>query len=346
MTKPIFSLLFVVAICTVGIFIGCNNSCSKPDPNPSQPPSITEPEQPAVPEGGNGLSSRVFDNCLRIRTNGGSGSGSVIGETPTHYVVESNHHVTSKGTNNALDIFIGGKNVGSVKATTAQSWFSDGRARDVSEILIPKSALGGPLSVVEMAPPGYSAKLKPGMMIYTYGCQQGQWPRARCGHILEVNNGLIYYTPEAIPGDSGSAVYLYDAEARKEYCIGRTAWTTSDFKGKPAGMAMTSDRVRAIRRGEVADDESLPEGAKPIEPAPNAEAMESEAEEVFLRRWRAPRSWDPDAEETRPVGPIRNGLLAVRTGMTVRAGLGYAVMFLGLAVGGSVIFYVVTKLRG
>ncbi len=327
----IFAAL-VLSLCS----LGCQPK-STPDPDSNTPP-IAEPDKPEQ-LGGNGLSNRVFGNCLRVRTQSGTGSGSIIDETASHYVMESNHHVSSKGTPNQLDIFVGGKNVGSVRATTTQSWFRNGKAHDLSETLIPKSALGGPLPVVPTAPSGYTSRLKVGQPIYTYGCQQGQWPRARHGNIVGINNGLIYYEPESIPGDSGSGVYLYDPELG-ELCIGRTAWTTENFNGKPAGIAMSSDRVRAIRNGEVSFDQ-LPEGVTPIPPAP---AMESDdANEVFIRRWKS--NWDSD-EPSAGVrqGPLNLGMMR-QGGMTLRAGLGYAVMMIGLAVGVGVVLYVIHVLR-
>lgn len=333
--------LFLLSFLAIS-FTGCQPGKSDPK-SPSKPPIVSpaDPAAPAAPGklGGNGLSNRVFDNCIRVRTQGGSGSGSIVDETPSHYVMESNAHVTRKGTANQLDIFVGGKLVGVARATTNQSWYKNGSAHDVAEVLIPKSQLGGPLPVVKTAPPGYSSKLKPGQAIYTYGCQQGQWPRARHGNILSISNGVIYYEPPAIPGDSGSAVYVYDDELGEEIAIGRTAWTTENHTGrpggKPAGMAMTSDRVRAIRNGEVSFD-PLPPGAKEIEPAPNADPAETE---VLFQRWK-PREWTISPQSS---GPLRSGLR--QSGMNLRSGLGYGLTFIGLGLGVSVVIYVVRAMR-
>ena len=108
------------------------------------------------------------------------------------------------------------------------------------------------------------ADLKAGEKIFTVGCSDGRVPRARCGAILQISNGLIYYLPKSISGDSGSAVFKYSSQRDAWEVVGRTAWAMQ-VDGKWIGLAMTSDRVADIRAGRVAAGNfDLPEGAVPL----------------------------------------------------------------------------------
>lgn len=358
---------FISFISLIIFAISCSTGCRFTANQPTQPQPDKTPGVPAEPEldgpelyrGPTGLSNRVFNNCIRVRTRGGAGSASVIGETDDEYILETNHHVSSRGTDNQLDIFIDGFQVQTVKARTTQSWYHPKRSVDIAEIRIKKSELGGPLSVVSMAPPGYvEANLSAGSVIYTHGCSNARWPRARFGNIIEIRNGIIFYEPEAIPGDSGSAVYFWDP-VLGEIVIGRTAWTT-DRNGRKMGMAMTSDRVRAIRRGEVSEQDMLPADAEEIKPHPLDPSDWDAGREVLLRRWRATwedtdghnaandRSRDPN-DPNRQARPIRRlGLLDGLVnpgGMNLRVGVGFAAVIIGLGVGVSVVMFTMHVLR-
>jgi hypothetical protein len=77
------------------------------------------------------------------------------------------------------------------------------------------------------------------------------------GHIVRRTRGLIYYTPEALPGRSGSPLFNEDGSQ----VIGLVAWRTGDGHG----LAMNTTAVRSFLRGEVAEVESkLPDDAIPL----------------------------------------------------------------------------------
>lgn len=227
------------------------------------PPAQSQPKKLADFDG---LPQKVFDNTVRIRNREGTGSGSVIADLGDAYEIETNHHVAgAKGARNVIDIWSGGDLAHSVPRPTEQSWFENGKSKDVAILRIPKSVLRGKsLSVIPPAPPGYSKTLKKGDKVFMVGCSDGRWPRARCGNVLKVTNGLIYYDPKSIGGDSGSAVYHYDIESQKWYDVGRTAWAIMD-NNRWVGLAMTTDRVYAIREGRVSSGWKLPTGAKPLD---------------------------------------------------------------------------------
>lgn len=285
-TAPTSRLLVLAAIIGVALFLAGKHGCRPDRVPPVDPGSVVENEPPAPGESGeepgsspaddsplaaqpclDGLPQAVFDNALRIRNRSGSGSGNVVEDLGDEYEIETNHHVAGRrGTPNVIDIWIGGDLVASRPSATVQSWFRDGKSKDVAVLRVKKSDLGGPLPVIPTAPKGWVERVVAGDKVFTVGCQSGQTPRARCGNVVKHENGLIWYEPESIPGDSGSAVYMQDSETGAWYAVGRTAWAIQEpGSRKWLGLAMDSDRVRAIRAGEVSDGWELPAGAKPIE---------------------------------------------------------------------------------
>jgi hypothetical protein len=250
---------FLLVLSLAFLFAGCSKFTNGPTPDPVEPPV------PEVKDDFDGLSQDVFNTTVRIRNNTGTGSGSVISDLGESYEIETNHHVAGRGGSPlVVDIWYDGDLVGSYRSQSKRSWFEDGKSKDIAVIEIPKKDLSGPLAVVPTAPEGFAQKVKTGDKVYMIGCANGRWPRARCGNVLDHKNGLIWYEPESIGGDSGSGVYYFDKDSQKWLCVGRTAWAIQ-VNGKWQGLAMDSDRVRAIREGRVSEGWDLPEGAVPIE---------------------------------------------------------------------------------
>jgi len=226
-----------------------------------------------------GLSQDCFDTSVRIRSRNSIGSASAVRylkivdssvtqvESPlvaTHVEFETNRHVAGdRGDRHVVDVWYEGKLVSSVDCRTDDSWFQSGVSKDIATIIVSLESLGGAVPVVPSAPYG-EADIQVGEKIFTVGCSDGRVPRARCGSVLKVADGLIYYLPKSISGDSGSAVFKYSSQRDAWEVIGRTAWAMQ-VDGKWIGLAMTSDRVADIRAGRVsAGNFSLPEGAIPI----------------------------------------------------------------------------------
>ena len=237
-------------------------------------------EAPSVPVlEFDGLAQDCFDASVRIRSRNSIGSASAVRYLKnvdstvspvdsvldaTHVEFETNRHVAGdRGTRHVVDVWYEGELVSSVNCQTDDSWFESGISKDIATIVVSLETLGGAVPIVPTAPYG-EADLKAGEKIFTVGCSDGRVPRARCGSILQVSNGLVYYLPKSISGDSGSAVFKYSSERDAWEVVGRTAWAMQ-VDGKWIGLAMTSDRVADIRAGRVAAGNfDLPEGAVPL----------------------------------------------------------------------------------
>lgn len=223
-----------------------------------------------------GLAQDCFDASVRIRSRNSIGSASAVKYLKTvdstvstvdsvldatHVEFETNRHVAGdRGTRHVVDVWYEGKLVSSVNCQTDDSWFESGISKDIATIVVSLETLGGAVPIVPSAPYG-EADLQAGEKIFTVGCSDGRVPRARCGSILQVSDGLIYYLPKSISGDSGSAVFKYSSQRDAWEVVGRTAWAMQ-VDGRWIGLAMTSDRVADIRAGRVsAGNFDLPKGA-------------------------------------------------------------------------------------
>ena len=253
---------------SVFLFSGCTSS----DPDGAEATPIVAPDF-------DGLSQDCFDATVRIRSRNSTGSASAIKYLnekengfaivdsvlqATHVEFETNKHVAgTNGTPHVVDVWYEGELVASANCKTNKSWFESGVSKDIATIIVSLETLGGAMPIVSAAPYG-KVKLKEGEKIFTVGCSSGRVPRARCGSVVKQESGLIYYLPQSIAGDSGSAVFRYSREREQWETIGRTAWAIQIGK-QWMGLAMTADRVDDIRSGRVsANDFNLPDGAVPI----------------------------------------------------------------------------------
>jgi hypothetical protein len=340
----LFFCLLALAILAI-VLVGCNES--PPSASNQAPPNPTNPTQSDF----DGLSQSGFDSTIRIRNREGTGCGNCVDylvnignawestddlSKATHYEFETNRHVAlDRGADAILDIWSDGDLVSSIRTKTFQSWFAEAKSKDVAILRVPLADVAGPVPAIPLAP--YGHQLKEGDKVFTVGCSDGRWPRARCGNVLQVSNGLIYYDPESIPGDSGGPVFAWSQERQRWETVGRTAWRMEQKPGKWIGLAMTSDRVRDIRSGRVLSDENwklppgalpiadplaLPAGAIPVSQEAQSVLEEPVPEEVSRRRerWLFPKCPDGEinrgkvADSFRP-RPIRNGLRFVFSGI-------------------------------
>lgn len=240
------------------------------------------PEQgtdPVVENTFDGLAQECFDSTARVRSSGSIGTASAIRyltnstgdliETndplkATHVEYESNRHVMSdRGTKHVLDVYWEGDLVASQRCQTSESWFQSGVSKDIATTVIALADLQGVPPVVPYAPYD-SEPVKVGDKIFTIGCSDGRVPRARCGDVIRTEDGLIYYKPKSIPGDSGGAIYKFSPTRDRWEIVGRTAWAIKQGN-EWVGLAMDSNRVADIKSGRVSSKPNLlPEGAIPI----------------------------------------------------------------------------------
>tara|TARA_R110002012_G_scaffold20689_5_gene73129 strand:+ start:1655 stop:2938 length:1284 start_codon:yes stop_codon:yes gene_type:complete len=273
---PVFFCLKVATmirgLCVALVLILCFAGCTQDGSKVADEPPIVAPDF-------DGLSQDCFDATVRVRSKKSIGSASAIryllqeDDTrlqvdsilqATHIEFETNRHVAGdRGTSHVLDVWNNGKLVSSVKCKTDDSWFQSGVSKDIATIVVSLETLGGAMPVVENAPYGES-NVETGSKVFLVGCSDGRVPRARCGTVLKCDQGLIWYLPKSIGGDSGSAVFAYSREREKWEVVGRTAWAIKTDGGW-VGLAMTSDRIADIRSGRVAAGNfDLPIGAVPL----------------------------------------------------------------------------------
>lgn len=298
----------------------------------------TEPEQPEIVAiDFDGLSQDCFDASVRVRSKNSIGSASAIKYLllkdnkvsevdsvlqATHVEFETNRHVAGdRGTQHVIDVWYDGKLVSSVRCQTDDSWFQSGVSKDIATIVVPLETLGGAMPVVPDAPYG-EAGISSGSKIFTVGCSDGRTPRARCGEVLKVENGLVYYLPQSISGDSGSSVFAYSQAREKWEVVGRTAWAIKTERGW-VGLAMTSDRIADIRSGRVAaGNYELPEGAVPLGEAgdelPFGAVTCDEIKHVALEQSQEPEPLEVSQRSGRWRFPIRREDIRERSPKTER----------------------------
>ena len=230
----------------------------------TQPSALAE----VVDDLPDGLNLDNIDAVVRVRNRNGSGTGSVYGETETAYQIVTNYHVAGRSGNaNTVDVWNNGQLVKSIRTRVLKHFFARGANKDISLLEIPKSSLPGRLPVIKMAE-YHSESLRVGDRIWQIGCDAGNWTNAERGVVLAIKDGVVFYLPKSIPGNSGGPIYTADCSKQ----LGITTWVgpmTIDGKRYPAvGMAQTHDRFWDIVEGRVSMDLPLPNSAVPIPLSP------------------------------------------------------------------------------
>ena len=228
-----------------------------------------------------GLAQKCFDSTARIRSRKSIGTCSAIrylkkvdgdfvesSKRDAEFVeFESNYHVLGSDpkTEHCIDVFSEGDLVASEICHVNQSFFEPSKSKDIATTVVALKDLDGIPSVVPYAPYG-SNPIQAGDKLFSIGCSDGRDPRSRCGNIIKIDasNSLVFYSPVAIPGDSGGGLYKFSSTRNQWELVGRTAWAIKQ-DGQWVGLAMTSDRVADIKAGRVSlEPNLLPEGAIPI----------------------------------------------------------------------------------
>lgn len=206
-----------------------------------------------------------WDTHVRIRLPRWSGSGNVIAETETHYVIETNGHVApTVGQVVTVDFYFRG-DITSVQGVTKKVWFESNKSKDVALVDVPKASVNFKPAVIPYYPnEDYEPKV--GDLIFTGACMEGMSPRPRASNVLAVQNGVVYSDPVSIGGDSGSVnLQVIDG---KLWSVGRLAWSIQ-YNGRWVCGSMSAKRVADIKAGRVAAVEALPEGWKYPGETPN-----------------------------------------------------------------------------
>jgi hypothetical protein len=192
-----------------------------------------------------GSASADLDECYRstckIRAGGGAGSGCVYAVDATYAYILTNYHVAGgPGTRVTVTFVARGFSSNPLAAETVWHSFSPSHHRDMAVVRVPLASFGSRVpKPIPLAKPGY--QVKPGQTITTVGCPNAQWPSARVGHADSVESDIIVFTPAAIPGQSGSAIF----DESGSFIVGLIAWSDGGH-----GIGMTSDEIWKASRGE------------------------------------------------------------------------------------------------
>jgi hypothetical protein len=168
-------------------------------------------------------------------------AGCVYAVDATYAYILTNHHVAGgPGTRVTVTFVARGFSSNPLPAETVWHSFSPSHHRDMAVVRVPLASFGSRVpKPIPLAKPGY--RVKPGQTITTVGCPNAQWPSARVGHADSVESDIIVFTPAAIPGQSGSAIF----DETGSFIVGLIAWSDGGH-----GIGMTSDEIWKASRGE------------------------------------------------------------------------------------------------
>lgn len=190
----------------------------------------------------------VIEATCRVRLQSGNmyatGTGCAFEVRDGEVRILTNYHVAENSPNLQVEFWHRGH-----KSTTlyaASRWFSfqdQPSHRDVCVIAIPLADFGGyPPTIIPLAPRG--TRVSPGEPIVSCGCEEGRWPSAWLGHVVDQPDSVtLRFEPISIPGRSGSA--LFDEDATQ--IVGLVGWHDQTY-----GVAMTLEELYRAFDGEPA----------------------------------------------------------------------------------------------
>lgn len=190
--------------------------------------------------------SADLDECYRstcrIRAGGGSGSGCVYSVDERAVYVLTNYHVAGRTGSQVTCTFVArGYQSQALPGRVIWTSYSPNHHRDMAIVAIDISLFGNRVpKAIPLAREGY--RLQAGQTITTVGSPRAEWQSARVGHVDDVRNDVVVFTPAAIPGQSGSAIF----DEGGERIVGLIAWSDGGH-----GLAMTSEEIWRAARGEA-----------------------------------------------------------------------------------------------
>ncbi len=214
---------------------------------------------------------RIYEATVRVKCNGGIGTGTVFDQDAEYYYILTNDHVVDGGQYSVtIEYTKSHRKSGRISAKVIGTKHTKGLTFDIAILRVLKSKIGKTLPVIPIG------SAKPSLLLTT-GCQAGAIQSTQQCLVKERRNNLIYYNPTSLPGRSGSA--MTDVEGKE--ILGLVAWMTggSDSVGVAMSGASIKDwcysivnanrvgdfvRVRELETMVIEGIEPLPQGAVPI----------------------------------------------------------------------------------
>ena len=132
------------------------------------------------------------------------GSGTCIKFIDDKYIILTNQHVVRDEKKVKVEFFRNGYKT--IKIPAKVIWSAQGDLVDFAFLEVSKDYFGDyPPRVIPIVK---NYTLKSGQSFITAGCPEARWLRAMEGHVLS-NDGIVYFTPPARPGQSGSGIFVH-----------------------------------------------------------------------------------------------------------------------------------------
>jgi len=145
---------------------------------------------------------QAIEATCRISRGDGVGSGCVVDQSSTHYLVITNAHVVGHGESVQLTFWLRGREQQPVTGAIVKRVSRSSANQDVAFVAVPKSQIGE-VAAVPFVAEG-DQELSPA--IYTVGCPRGGWPTLFAGRVIRDRSTTIDFQPPAVQGRSGSVL--------------------------------------------------------------------------------------------------------------------------------------------
>mgnify|MGYP003650101234 CR=1 FL=1 len=175
---------------------------------------------------------RVYEATVRVKCNGGIGTGTVFDEDDRYYYILTNDHVVDGG-NYPVTIEYNKKHrkSGRLSAKVIGRKHTKGLTFDIAILRLSKLKVSDTLPVIPIGTDDPK-------LLLTCGCQAGAMPSVQQCLVVQRIDNLVKYSPTSLPGRSGSA--MTDVEGKE--ILGLVAWMTGGENS--VGVAMTGSSIR------------------------------------------------------------------------------------------------------
>ena len=189
----------------------------------------------------------------RVNTRNACGTGSFVGKSKSgkYYIGRTNAHVArGMGSQVTLTMNIDGQ-IRRFTAYVGQSWYRQGLSLDLTRLWLPIEQferIGFTPKIAQQLPLDFS--LKVGDLLYSVASPRCVDPRMMRKRVTRVTKNLLFHTPQAIGGESGSELYwIGDPDGDGEYPYatydaGVLTWGTSSGGGQ--GISQSHQLVQQV----------------------------------------------------------------------------------------------------